>query len=146
MFTVQNQSTVCPLLWILVAPKLRPMDSQIPRAHGLVSSSQRTPKCDVNMARQKLPVLAYYGTGPFNFTILHNSVNTNSITSVLGLNDGKICTLYSDTSAFFPRRVLPKSHSIPDPNLRCACATAPNPALLYRSVQTRQDLSTTART
>ncbi len=70
-------------------------------AHGLVSSNQRTPRHDVIMARQKSLVPAYYGAVPFNFTMSHNSVNTNSITSVLGLNDGKTCTLYIGTSALF---------------------------------------------
>ncbi len=88
-------------------------------AHGLASSNQRSPRRDVKIARQKPPVLAYKGAGPFNFTISHNSAYTNSITSVLGLNDGKTCTLYTGTSALFLRRVLSKSHSIPNPNLGC---------------------------
>ena len=59
-------------------------------AHGLVSSNQRASRRDVIMVRQKPPVSSYCGTCPFKFTISHNSVNTNSITSALGLNDGKI--------------------------------------------------------
>ncbi len=97
-------------------------------AHGLVSSNQKTPRLDVIMARRKPPVPAYYGTGPFNFTISHNCVNTNSITSVRGSNDGKTCTLYIGTSALFPHWVLS------------------NLSLLYWSVQTWQDLSTTTCT
>ncbi len=89
-------------------------------AHGLVSSNQRTPRRDVIMADQKPPVLAYYGVGPFNFTISHNSVNTNSITSVLGSNDGKTCTLYNNASALFLRTKIAKPHSIPNPYLGCA--------------------------
>ena len=61
--------------------------------------------------------MVYYRAGPFNFTISNNSANTNSITSVLGLNDGKICTLYIGTTAFTLHRVLPKLHSIPNPML-----------------------------
>ena len=68
-------------------------------AHGLVSSNQRASRRDVIMERQKPPVSSYYGTGPFNFTISHNSVNTNSITSALGLNDGKTCLRYISASA-----------------------------------------------
>ena len=100
-------------------------------AHNLVSSNQKAPRRDVIMAGQKPPVLTYYGTCPFNFTISHNSVNTNSITSVPGLNDGKICPLYINTSALFLRQGLTKSHFIPHPNLGCASATALNLALLY---------------
>ncbi len=48
-----------------------------------VPTNQRTPRRDVKMARQKLSVLAYYGAGPFNVTFSHNSLNTNSNTSVL---------------------------------------------------------------
>ncbi len=88
-------------------------------AHGLVSSNQRTPRRDVIMACQKPPVPAYYGAGAFNFTISHNSINTNSITSVPFLNDGKTCTLYVGTSALFLHRVVSKSHSIPNPILGC---------------------------
>ncbi len=84
----------------------------IPRSNGtcIVLANQRTPRRDVKMARQKPPVLAYYGAGPFNFT--------NSITNVPGLKDGKICTLYIDTSVFPLHRVLLKSRSIPNPKLR----------------------------
>ena len=76
--------------------------------------------------------MAYYGAGPFNFTISNNSANTNSITSVLGLNDGKLYTLYIDTITVALHKVLPKSHSLPNPALGVrGCATAPNPSLLY---------------
>ena len=111
----------------------------IPRSNDtwLVSTNQRTPRRDVKMARQKLPVLAHYGAGPFNFTISHNSANTNSITSAPGLTDGNIYTLYIDTSMFPLHRVLSKSHSLSTPKLGCVCATAPNPSLLYWSVQGR---------
>ncbi len=50
--------------------------------------------------------MAYYGAGLFNFTILHNLTNASSITSVLGLNDGKLCTLYIDTITVTLHRVL----------------------------------------
>ncbi len=66
--------------------------------------------------------MTYYRAGPFNFTISNNSANTNSITSVLGLNDGKKYTLYIDTITVSLHRVLPKSHSIPNPALGCAGA------------------------
>ncbi len=100
----------------------------IPRSNGtwpcIVQSE--SPKSDVIMARQKPPVLAYYGTEPFNFTISHNSVNTNSIANVLGLNDGKTCTLCIGTSALFPHWVLSKSHYVPNPNLgRALRSTSP---------------------
>ncbi len=39
------------------------------------------------------------GLAPFDFTISNNSANTHSITIVLGLDDGKLCTLCLDTSA-----------------------------------------------
>ncbi len=100
-------------------------------AHGLVSSSQRASRRHVIMVHQKPPVLSYYGTGPFNFTISHNSVNTNSITSVLGSNDGKTCTLCNNTSAPFLHKELTKSHSIPNPDLGRTRATALNLSLLY---------------
>ncbi len=100
-------------------------------AHGLVSSNEITPRRDIKMARKKPPVPAYYGLAPFNFTISHNSINTNSFTSVLGLNDAKTRTLYVGTSVLPLHRVLSKSHSIPNPNLGCSRATAPNPSLLY---------------
>ncbi len=75
-------------------------------AHGLVSCNQRASRLDVIMARQTPPVSSYYGTCPFNVTISHNSVITNSITSVLGLNDGKTCTLYINTNAPFLHKEL----------------------------------------
>ncbi len=86
-------------------------------AYGLVvvPSNQRTPRCDIKMACQKSPVPAYYGAVPFNFTISHNSVNTNSITRLLGLNDGNICTLYLGISVFSLHWVL----STPNPKLGC---------------------------
>ncbi len=89
-------------------------------AHGLVSSNQRASRRDVIMECQNPPVSSYYGTGPFNFTISHNSVNTNSITSALGLNDGKICPRYIGASVLFLHKELTKSHSIPNPDLGCA--------------------------
>ncbi len=71
------------------------------------------------MARQNPPVSSYYGTGPFNFAISHNSVNTNLITSVPGLNGSKTCPLSISTSALFLREGITKLHSIPNPNLGC---------------------------
>ncbi len=67
--------------------------------------------------------MAYYGAGPFNFTILNNSANTDSITIVLGLNDSKLYTLYIDTITVILHKVLPKSHSIPNSALG-GCAGA----------------------
>ncbi len=76
--------------------------------------------------------MTYYGDDPFNFTIFNNSANTNSITSVLGLNDGKLYTLYVGTNTAVLHAVLPKSQSFLI--LRGGCATAPNPTPLYWGV------------
>ncbi len=124
MFLALCQSTVCRLPVTIYSECAKISSNGFPRSNGtwLVSANQRSPRHDVTMAHQKPPILAYYGAGPCNFTISQNSVNINSITSVLGLNDGKICTLYPATSAFTLRWVLPKSHSIPNPKRGCAPA------------------------
>ena len=87
--------------------------------HGLVSSNQRASRRNVIMACQKTRASSYYGTCPFKFTISHNSVNSNSITSTLGLNDGKICPRYVNANALFLPKELTKSHSIPDLDTGC---------------------------
>ncbi len=69
---------------------------------------------------------------PFNFTISNNSADTNPITGVLGLNDGKLYTLYIDTTTVALRGVLPESQSFVI--LRGNCASAPNPTPLYWGV------------
>ncbi len=46
---------------------------------------------------------------PFNFTIFSNSADTNPITSILGLNDGNLYTLYIYTITVALHGVLPKS-------------------------------------
>ena len=131
--------SVCPLYYIYILLYIYPrafcrlsvtMDSSCAKtssngpadrtAHGLVSPNQGASRRDVIMVRQNPPVSSYYGTGPFNFTISPNSVNSNSITSILGLNDGKTCPLSINTSVFLLHKELTKSHSIPNPNLGCA--------------------------
>ncbi len=61
--------------------------------------------------------------GPFNFTISNNSANTLLITSVLGLSDGKLYTLYNGTITVTLHKVLPKSQPLPNPALG-GCAGA----------------------
>ena len=149
MFTTkytQKALVVCPLLWIPVAPKPRPMYYQTAmyypmcyqtRSNGTlpVSSNQRASKHDVIMARQKPPASSHYGPCPFKFINSYNSVNTNSIKVHSGLNDGKICPLYDNTSAPSLHRELTKSHPLHD--LSCGvrgvrpCHTVPSLTLLY---------------
>ncbi len=75
------------------------------------------------------------GLAPFKFTNSHNFVNTNSIPSALGLNDGEICHLYGNSSALFLYKELTKSHSILDLSHRVSGVrprpTTPNLTLLY---------------
>ena len=94
-----------------------------------LTPNQRAPKHDVIMARQKPPASSYYGFCPFRFINSYNSLNTNSIKVQSGLNDGKICPLYVNTSALFLCRELTKSHPIPD--LSCGvCGVCPHPITL----------------
>ncbi len=92
--------------------------------------------------------MAYYGAGPFNFTISNNSANTNSITGILSLNDSKLYTLYIDTIMVVLLKVLPKSHSIPNPVLG-GCAGAQLRQIVHFCTEvseTCQSLRTSNRT
>ncbi len=93
------------------------IDSQIER-HMALHRPIREPQDVTSLWRARAHLFRLtMGLAP-STTISHNSVNTNSITSVLGSNDDKTCTFYNNT--LFLHKELTKSHSIPNPDLGCA--------------------------
>ncbi len=100
-YIYQRLSAVYPLLRNLIAPKLRPMSSQIEWQMALYLPI-REPQDVTSLWRARNHLLRLtmgLAASPLQSHI--NSINSNSVTSELGSNDGKTCTLYTGTRTLF---------------------------------------------